>query len=66
MLTGDEVNPVIRALKDNNISVTAIHNHMIGEEPRLFFLHFWATGDQDGLATGLRAALARTNRSPGQ
>ncbi len=66
VLTGDEVNPVIRALKDNNISVTAIHNHMIGEEPRLFFLHFWATGDQDRLAAGLRAALDKTNRSPGQ
>jgi hypothetical protein len=64
VLTGNEVNPVIRALKDNGINVTAIHNHMINEEPRLFFLHFWATGDQDRLAAGLRAALDRTNSGP--
>ena len=54
VLTGNEVNPVIRALKENGINVTAVHNHMINEEPRLFFLHFWGTGDQDKLATGLR------------
>jgi hypothetical protein len=61
VLTGNEVNPVIRALKDNGINVTAIHNHMINEEPRLFFLHFWATDDPGKLATGLRAALDETN-----
>lgn len=63
VLTGDEVNPVIRALKDNGINVTAIHNHMINEKPRLFFLHFWATDDPDKLARGLKAALDTTNIS---
>ncbi len=49
VLTLDEVNPVIKALGDK-IKVTAVHNHMIYEELRLFFLHFWATGDQSKLA----------------
>lgn len=61
VLTGNEVNPVIRALKANGINVTAVHSHMITEEPRLFFLHFWAADDQGKLATGLRAALNQTN-----
>ena len=62
-ITGDfvalsnEVNPLITALRDNGIEVTAIHNHMIGEEPRAFFIHFWANDDAVKLAKGLRAAL---------
>lgn len=63
VLTADEVNPVIKTMGDNNISVTAVHNHMIYEEPRLFFLHFWATGDQNKLASGLKEALDETNSS---
>lgn len=63
VLTADEVNPVIKAMGDNNIIVTAVHNHMIYEEPRLFFLHFWATGDQSKLASGLKEALNQTNSS---
>src|SRR5205807_9416104 len=42
VLIGSEVNPVIRALRDNGIQVTAVHSHMLTEEPRLFFMHFWA------------------------
>jgi hypothetical protein len=61
VLTGNEVNPVIRALKNNGINVTAVHNHMLTEEPRLFFLHFWAVDDSGMLARGLRAALDETN-----
>jgi hypothetical protein len=57
VLTADEVNPVIRALRDNGIEVTALHNHMLDEEPRLFFMHFWANDDAQKLAAGLRAAL---------
>jgi hypothetical protein len=57
VLTADEVNPVIRALRANGIEVTAIHNHMLDDEPRLFFMHFWAVGDAQALAKGLRAAL---------
>ena len=60
VLTGDEVNPVIKALKSNGIDVTAIHSHMLDEQPRLFFLHFWAVDDALKLARGLRAALDKT------
>jgi hypothetical protein len=63
VLTGDEVNPVIRALRENGIQVTAIHSHMLNEEPRLFFMHFWANDDALKLAKGLRAALDKTNSS---
>jgi uncharacterized protein DUF1259 len=60
VLLGREVNPVIWALSENGIEVTAIHSHMIGEQPRLFFLHFWANDDVAKLTRGLRAALQRT------
>jgi Domain of Unknown Function (DUF1259) len=60
VLRGSEVNPVIRALRDNGIEVTAVHSHMLTEEPRLFFMHFWANDDAVRLARGLRAALDRT------
>ena len=59
-LTGDEVNPVIKALLSNGIEVTAVHSHMLDEQPRLFFLHFWADDDAQKLAKGLRAALDKT------
>ena len=45
VLSSDEVNPVIRALRANDIDVTAVHSHMLDEQPRLFFLHFWANDD---------------------
>ncbi len=61
MLTANEVVPVQRALVENGIEVTALHNHMLGEEPRLFFMHFWAVDEAEKLARGLRAALERTN-----
>jgi hypothetical protein len=57
VLTAQEVNPVIGALKDAGIEVTALHSHMLQEEPHLFFMHFWANGDTLKLARGLRAAL---------
>jgi hypothetical protein len=60
VLTGDEVNPVIKALRANGIEVTALHNHMLDEQPRLFFMHFWAVDDALKLARGLRAALDKT------
>jgi len=60
VLAGNEVNPVIRALRSNGIEVTAVHTHMIDEQPRLFFLHFWANEDAVKLAQGLRAALDKT------
>jgi Domain of Unknown Function (DUF1259) len=61
VLTADEVNPVIRALQAQDIQVTALHNHMLQEEPRLFFMHFWANDDAQKLARGLRAALDQMN-----
>jgi hypothetical protein len=65
VLTGDEVNPVIKALKAHGIEVTALHSHMLDEEPRLFFMHFWANDDAIKLAKGLRAALDKTASSKG-
>jgi hypothetical protein len=63
VLTNDEVNPVIGALRTNGIDVTALHSHMLDEQPRLFFLHFWANDDALKLARGLRAALDKTASS---
>jgi hypothetical protein len=60
VLTADEVNPVIRELRANGIEVTAIHSHMLAEQPRLIFMHFWANDDALKLARGLRAALDKT------
>jgi uncharacterized protein DUF1259 len=57
VMTAEEVNPVIKALRANNIEITALHSHMLDEEPRLFFMHFWANDDAIKLAQGLRAAL---------
>ena len=65
VLLASEVNPVIRALREHGIEVTALHNHMLMEEPRLFFMHFWANDDAQKLARGLRAALDRTNSAKG-
>jgi hypothetical protein len=57
VMTADEVNPVVKALRTNGIEVTALHSHMLDEQPRLFFMHFWANDDAIKLARGLRAAL---------
>ena len=65
VLTGDEVNPVIKALRSNGIEVTAVHSHMLTERPRLFFMHFWANDDAMKLAKGLRAALDKTASKKG-
>lgn len=61
VLLAKEVNPVIKALRENGIAVTALHSHMLNEQPRLFFMHFWANDDALKLAKGLRAALDQTN-----
>jgi len=61
VLIADEVNGVARALRANGIEVTALHNHALGDQPRLFYLHFWAHGDALKLARGLRAGLDLTN-----
>jgi biotin operon repressor len=61
VLTAKEVNPVLQALRANGIEVTALHNHMLNDEPRLFFMHFWANDDAGKLVQGLKAALAHVN-----
>jgi Domain of Unknown Function (DUF1259) len=60
LVTGNEVNPLIRALRSGDIEVTAIHSHMLDEEPRMFFIHFWANDDALKLARNVRAALDKT------
>jgi len=57
VLTASEVNPVLRTLREHGILVTALHNHMLFDDPHLFFVHFWGVGDAVELARGLRAAL---------
>lgn len=57
VLTADEVNPVISALEEHSIQVTALHSHMLTEQPRLFFMHFWGVGTPDSVAGGIKAAL---------
>ena len=59
-LQADEVNPVIRAFRDNGIDVTALHSHVMGTTPAVFFVH-WANDDAMKLAKGLRAALDKAN-----
>ena len=60
LVTGNEVNPLIRALRAGDIEVTAIHSHMLDEEPRMFFIHFWANDDAEKLARNVRSALDKT------
>jgi hypothetical protein len=61
VLIAKEVNRVLKALRDHGIEVTAIHNHMLDDQPHLFFMHFWANDDARKLAEGLKAALAHIN-----
>ena len=61
VLIAKEVNPVLKALREHGIEVTAIHNHMLDDQPHLFFMHFWANDDARKLAEGLKAALAQIN-----
>ena len=66
LVTGDEVNPLIRALRAGDIEVTAIHSHMLDEQPRMFFIHFWANDDVLKLARNVRTALETTAIAKGQ
>ena len=61
VLTSDEVNPVISILEANHIQVTALHNHMLEENPRLFFMHFWGVGSAESIASGIKAALDKVH-----
>jgi len=59
VLTAEEVNPVISELQGHQISVTALHSHMLTEQPRLFFMHFWSVGSPESVGGGIKAALGR-------
>lgn len=61
VLTAEEVNPVISALQEHDIQVTALHSHMLTEQPRLFFMHFWAVGSPESVAEGIKAALSHVS-----
>jgi Domain of Unknown Function (DUF1259) len=61
VLTAEEVNPVISALEAHGIRVTALHSHMLSEEPRLFFMHFWAVGPAASVAEGIKVALDKVH-----
>jgi hypothetical protein len=63
VLIASEVNPVLKTLRDGGIEVTALHSHMLTEQPRLFFMHFWAHDDAGKLAASLKAALSKVNRA---
>jgi len=58
VLTADEVNPVISELQGHHIFVTALHSHMLTEQPRLFFMHFWSVGSPESVGAGIKAALS--------
>jgi hypothetical protein len=58
VLTAEEVNSVISALEEHDIAVTALHSHLLTEQPRLFFMHFWAVGSTESVAAGIKAALS--------
>jgi hypothetical protein len=58
-----EVNAVIQALEANGIEIVSIHNHMLDEDPRIVFLHYWGSGSAERLARGFRAALDVLGRS---
>jgi hypothetical protein len=64
VLISTEVNPVIKAMQTNGIEITALHSHMLDEQPRAFFMHFWANDDAGKLAKGLRAALDKVKVAP--
>jgi hypothetical protein len=61
VLVASEVDTVMRTLRSHDVEVTALHSHMLGEQPSLYFMHFWSVADAAKLATALRSALDRTN-----
>ena len=62
-MLASEVTPVLKALRQNGLSVVAIHHHMTDTRPTIFFLHYWGTGPADKLATGFKAALDQLAKS---
>ena len=64
-MLASEVQPVLKALRKNGLDVVAIHHHMTGTQPTIYFLHYWGTGPADKLATGFKAALSETGKAKG-
>jgi len=62
VMLADEVNRVARQLRQHNIAITALHNHMLHGSPELYFMHFWGEGDATTVASGLKAALGELRR----
>jgi len=62
----NEVEPVLKALIESGIEVVALHNHMVHEQPRIYFLHYWGVGNAEQLAKGLKAALDQTGKGEGK
>ena len=61
VLVADEVNPVLSELQGRNVLVTALHSHMLTEQPRLFFMHFWSVGSPESVGEGIKAALTKVH-----
>jgi hypothetical protein len=61
-MLASEVNPVLKALRTNGLNVVAIHNHMISDQPTIYFLHYWGTGPSDKLASGFKAAIGELGK----
>ena len=64
VLAESEVNPVISALQEHGLEITAVHNHLLHERPHVMYVHFWGQGDARALASGLRAAIDKTAVPP--
>ena len=62
-MLANEVEPVLKALRKNGIDVVAIHHHMTGTQPTIYFLHYWGTGPADKLATSFKAALSELGKA---
>jgi hypothetical protein len=62
-MVGNEVTPVLKALRKNGLDVVAIHHHMTDTRPTIYFLHYWGTGPADKLATAFRAALGELGKA---
>jgi hypothetical protein len=66
IMTAEEVQPVLRALRKANLHVVALHNHMVGEQPAFYFVHFWGKGPAADLARGLKTSLEAQASSKGK
>jgi hypothetical protein len=62
-MLANEVQPVLKALRKSGIDVVAIHHHMTGTQPTIYFLHYWGTGPADKLATSFKTALGELGKT---